>query len=316
MSRMKKYIRIMRLDHWIKQFFIVPGIVSALLLARVSLDNETLEIFIVNLAEGFLATCLIASANYVINEYLDAEFDRHHPTKKFRAAVKESMSGKIIFLQWLALTVAGLIVAALVNEYFFAMAAWLWLMGILYNVKPFRTKDLAYLDVLTESVNNMIRLLMGWFIVIPELILPPSSIVLGYWMLGAFLMAIKRYAEFRMIDNPALAAAYRKSFQNYSEASLLISAFFYAMCSIFFIGVFLIKYRIELVLFVPILVGLYCLYFRLSFKKDSAVQKPEKLYHERGLMFYCLLAIILFTVLMMIDIPALKIFTNSELIRP
>ncbi len=314
-NRMKKYLEIMRLDHWIKQFFIVPGIVCAIFLAKVNLDAATLKFFAENLLAGFIATCLIASANYVINEYLDAEFDRHHPTKKNRAAVKESMSGKIIFLQWLALTIAGLLIAALVNKYFLAMAAWLWLMGIAYNVKPLRTKDLAYLDVLTESINNMIRLLMGWFIVVENFVLPPSSIVLGYWMLGAFLMAIKRYAEFRMIDNPALAAAYRKSFQNYSEASLLISAFFYAMCSIFFIGVFLVKYRIELVLFVPALVGLYCHYFWLSFKKDSAVQKPEKLYHERGLMIYCLLSIILFTVLMTIDIPALKILTSSELIH-
>lgn len=81
------------------------------------------------------------------------------------------------------------------------------------------------------------------------------------------------------------------------------------------IGVFLVKYRIELVLFMPVLVGLYCYYFWLSFKKDSAVQKPEKLYHERGLMIYCLLSIILFTLLMTVDIPALKIFTTNELIH-
>jgi len=305
----------MRLDHWIKQFFIVPGIVCAIILTKTNFDAVPLKIFAENLLAGFLATCLVASANYVINEFLDAEFDKNHPTKKFRAAVKETMSGKIIFVQWLALTIAGLGVATLVNKFFLAMATWLWLMGIFYNVKPIRTKDIAYFDVLTESVNNMIRLLMGWFIVVHELILPPSSVVLGYWMLGAFLMAIKRYAEFRMIDNPALAAAYRKSFGSYSEASLLISAFFYAMCSIFFTGVFLVKYRIELVLFVPVLIGLYCYYFWLSFKKDSAVQKPEKLYHERGLMIYCLLSIILFTLLMMVDIPALKILTTNELIH-
>ena len=163
---MKKYLKIMRLDHWIKQFFIVPGIVCAFLLTNINFD-------VANIAAGFLATCLIASANYVINEYLDAEFDKHHPMKKFRAAVKESMSGKIIFMLWLVLSIVGLSVAALVNKYFLAMAAWLWLMGILYNVKPIRTKDLAYLDVLTESVNNMIRLLMGWFIVVAELLLPP-----------------------------------------------------------------------------------------------------------------------------------------------
>ena len=162
----------MRLDHWIKQFFIVPGIICAALLAK---ENFVPENFFANIFEGFIATCLIASANYVINEYLDAEFDKHHPTKKFRAAVKETMSGKIIFLLWLALTILGLSIAALVNKYFFAMTAWLWLMGIFYNVKPIRTKDIAYLDVLTESVNNMIRLLMGWFIIIKALT-PPRAV--------------------------------------------------------------------------------------------------------------------------------------------
>ncbi len=36
---------------------------------------------------SFFATCLIASANYVINEWLDAEFDQFHPTKKVRPVV-------------------------------------------------------------------------------------------------------------------------------------------------------------------------------------------------------------------------------------
>ena len=307
---MKKYLTIMRLDHWIKQFFIVPGIVCAFLLTKITFD-------VANLIAGFLATCLIASANYVINEYLDAEFDRHHPTKKFRAAVKESMSGKIIFMLWLALSIVGLSVAALVNKYFLAMAAWLWLMGILYNVKPIRTKDLFILDVLTESINNMIRLLLGWFIVFDATetpVLPPISIVIGYWMLGAFLMAIKRYAEYRMIGDPKLAGMYRKSFQSYSEKSLLTSAFFYAMCSVFFTGIFLVKYRIELVLLMPFLVGLFCYYFWLSYSKDSAVQKPEKLYREKWLMAYCLLVAVLFTVLMFVDIPQLQIFTDIKLI--
>ena len=38
-------------------------------------------------------------------------------------------------------------------------AAVLLLMGIAYNVPPLRTKDRPYLDVLSESVNNPLRLL-------------------------------------------------------------------------------------------------------------------------------------------------------------
>ena len=215
---------------------------------------------------------------------------------------------------WLILTLAGFMLALSVNLPFFVVIAWLWLMGIIYNVEPLRTKDIPVLDVLSESINNAIRLLAGWFIISADT-LPPCSLILGYWMGGAFLMAVKRYAEYRMINDPELAGKYRKSFKFYTETFLLISSFFYAMCSVFFTGIFLIKYRVELVLFVPVMIGLFCYYFVLSFKNDSAVQKPEKLYHERGLMIYCAALIIIFVILMIINIPILKIFTGSDLIR-
>ena len=304
---MKKYIKIMRIDHWIKQLFIAPGVVSALLLANGSMD-------ISNLILGFLSTCLIASANYVINEYLDAEFDKFHPTKKHRSVVENDVKGVIVFLMWLCLTCAGAVLGYCVNIPFVVTALSLWFMGILYNVKPIRTKDIPFLDVLSESINNAIRLMLGWFI-ISETTFAPSSILLGYWMGGAFLMATKRYAEYKMINDPELAGKYRKSFKKYTEHSLLLSAFFYAMCSVFFIGIFLIKYRIELLLFIPMLIGLFCYYFYISFKEDSAVQKPEKLYREKGLMIYVLVLCVAFTILMLVDMPWLQIFTTSTMIK-
>lgn len=306
---MKKYIKIMRLDHWIKQLFIVPGCAFALFLTKSSLSLGMIQRFFL----GFLATCFIASANYVINEYLDAEFDKYHPVKKHRPAVTEGISGKAVVILWIALTVMGCAVASTLGTTFLLSAVWLWLMGILYNVKPIRTKDLPVIDVISESINNAIRLLMGWFIVSSNT-LPPCSIVLGYWMGGAFLMGTKRYAEYRMINDPALAASYRKSFAFYTESSLLLSSFFYAMLSVFFTGIFLIKYRIELILFIPALIGLFTYYFHLSFKKDSAVQKPEKLFHEKKLMLICALCILLFLVLLMVDIPWLSVFLDDTLV--
>ena len=307
---MNKYVRVMRPDHWIKQLFIMPGCVFALLLAGSGLR---LPVFAARLVLALAATCLVASANYVINEWLDAEFDRFHPTKKFRSVVTEDVRGVVIWTMWAVLLAAGIALARAVGVPFALAAAVLWAMGILYNVRPFRTKDVPVLDVLSESLNNAIRLLLGWFVVSPHT-LPPVSIVLGYWMGGAFLMAVKRYAEFRMIGDPALAGRYRRSFRFYTERSLLVSAFFYAMCSTFFTGIFLVKYRIELVLFVPALMGLFCYYLHIAFKEDSAVQKPEKLYRERLLMAYCAALAVLFVVLMAADLPWLSALSDDALI--
>ena len=273
---MKKYIKIMRIDHWIKQLFVLPGFVSALFLGHYAFNFN----LFINLLIGLFATSLIASANYVINEYLDAEFDKFHPTKSKRPLVEESVKGSVIWILWFVLSVVGLSIGFFViGKKFFFMELWLLVMGILYNVKPIRTKDISYLDVLSESINNSIRFMLGWFIV-PVNIILPISIFLGYWMAGAFLMAIKRYAEYRMINNKKKASLYRKSFKYYNEKTLLVSAFFYAMCAIFFVGIFLIKYKIELILAIPFIVGLFCYYFYISFANDSAVQKPEKLYKE------------------------------------
>lgn len=306
---MKDYIKIARLDHWIKNVFIIPGIALAILLV----DADQRKISILKLILGFLATCLIASANYVINEWLDAEFDKFHPTKKSRPVVGGNVKGQYVILEYVFFIVLGLGIAWFVDGLFLMMEIWLLLMGVLYNVKPFRTKDIIFLDVITESVNNMIRLLLGWFI-IADHVLPPSSVVFGYWMAGAFLMGTKRLAEYRMINNPEIAGQYRKSFQYYTEKNLFGSSFFYALCATFLIGVFLIKYRIEYLLAVPVMFLLFSYYIMMAFNEDSAAQKPEKLYKERKLLFIVILLIVAFAVLSIVDIPLLHVFMSPHLI--
>lgn len=307
---MKNYIRIARPDHWIKNIFIIPGIAVGFLLADRLPVPELLFRFVI----GFFATCMIASANYVINEWLDAEFDRFHPTKKYRPVVSENMKFGLVMTEYAVLAVIGLAASLLINKGFFITEVWLLVMGIIYNVKPLRTKDIPFLDVISESVNNMIRLLLGWFIVTDSSV-PPGSILLGYWMGGAFLMGIKRFAEYRMIGDPKTAGLYRKSFASYTERTLLCSSMFYAFCSTFCMGLFLVKYRIEYVLVMPFLFLLFVYYLYIAFKDDSAVQKPEKLYKEKKLMVFVILIVVICVILTVVDIPALKLFQEPFLIE-
>lgn len=305
------YIKIARPDHWIKQLFIIPGIIVAIFLVK----NVTFDInLLIKIILGFLGTCFIASANYVINEYLDAEFDKYHPTKKNRPMVTENMNPKIVYAEYFCLAILGLTFAYFVSIPFFVVDLILLIMGILYNVKPIRTKDIPFLDVLSESVNNLLRLLLGWFI-ITNSYLPPVSIMGGYWMFGAFLMAMKRFSEYRMINNPEQAALYRKSFGKYTEQSLLVSSVFYALISMFLCGTFLIKYKIELILCIPLLCVLFCYYLYISFKPDSAVQKPEKLYKEKNLLILLVIFIIVFVLLLFVDIPVLSKLLDETLVK-
>ena len=311
-ATLRDYAAMARPDHWTKHVFIVPGIALAHLLHGGALLALTLPI-----ALGFLSACAIASANYVINEWLDASFDRFNPTKSQRPAVAKDVRASWVYAVYAGLAAIGLGLAALVSTLFLVTSAAFLFSGLVYNVRPLRTKDRPFLDVLSESLNNPIRLVLGWAMVSPDT-LPPSSLLLAFWMGGAFLMATKRLAEYRTVaanDRLEDLGLYRRSFRRYTETSLLLSAFLYSQMAAFFLAVFLIKYRIEYLLSLPLFAVLFTVYLRVGLRHDSTAQAPERLFRERLLMVIVLLLAVVLAVLTMVDLPILDRLADPHFIR-
>ncbi len=265
---------------------------------------------------GLLAAISIASANYAINEWLDRGFDRHHPTKSQRTAVRRELRGDFVWFEWLVLAGVGLSCSYMANIPMFLACSVFALQGLVYNVPPVRLKDKPYLDVISESINNPLRLIIGWTM-IDATSLPPGSIILSFWLGGAFLMAVKRLSEYRDITashGRELLSRYRSSFLGYSEISLTVSCFVYALLSTFFLAVFLLKYRIEYILLMPLITALFGQYVAMAMKPDSSAQKPEKLFRERGLMLLVSLLGVAFLALTFVDVPALAPLTEQHYI--
>ncbi len=299
-SVLRAYIAIARPDHWFKNGFMLLGVLLAVSYRPEVMQGRGWWRLLVAVA----ATCLVASSNYVLNEILDAPHDRHHPLKRSRPIPSGLVSIPLAYVEWILLALAGGWLAWTINWPFFLSAVWLWVMGLLYNVPPIRTKDWPYLDVLSESVNNPIRLLLGWFALVDERV-PPVSLAIAYWMAGAFLMAVKRYAEYRHIGNPDVAAAYRHSFKHYTEERLLVSTMFYAVVGAVFGGIFLVRYHVELVFCAPLVAGLFAYYLQLGMLADSPAQRPERLYRHRPFMAYLAVCFAVFVVLLFTRIPRL-----------
>jgi 4-hydroxybenzoate polyprenyltransferase len=301
------YIQIARVDHWFKNVFMLLGVLLAAFYTpgAVSLDR------LPAVALGLLAVCLVASSNYVLNELLDGPTDRLHPVKRHRPVPSGQIRPAMAYVEWLGLGAVGLWLSTWIDGGFAVSALALWVMGVLYNVPPIRTKEWPYVDVVTEAINNPLRLLLGWFAIIPDRV-PPVSLILAYWMAGAFFMATKRFAEYRHIGDASVAGSYRKSFVYYTEDRLLVSLVFYATASAVFAGIFIVRYHLELILLVPAVAGLFSYYLKIGLQPNSVVQYPERLYRERGFMLYVALCAVMFVVLMFSHQPWMYDWFNVE----
>ena len=294
------HIQIARLDHWVKNVFVLPGVVVAL-----SIDPQPVIVGLpLRFIVGLLAIGLIASSNYVINEVMDAPFDRYHPLKRLRPVPSGRVSIPLAYVEWIVLMIAGLGIAWTVSGPFAATLLALWLMGCIYNLPPIRSKDVPYVDVVSEAINNPLRMLAGWYIASNNLRVP-FSLLFSYWLIGCYFMAMKRLAECEEIGDPSRAARYRKSFSFYTRERLLVAIMFYGSAAMLLFGAFIMRYRLELIASFPVVALIMALYLKLAFKPDSPVQHPEKLHREPVLMGAICACVALMAALLFYDIPIL-----------
>lgn len=303
----RAHLDIARVDHWFKNVFVLPGIV----VAAGTVPSVDWADVARCAAIGLLSVCLIASSNYTLNEILDAPTDRFHPEKRSRPIPSGRVRVPVAYAQWLLLFAAGIALGLRVSIPFALSVFGLWLMACVYNVPPVRSKDQPYLDVLTEAINNPLRMLAGWYIVTSATV-APSSLLLSYWMIGCYFMALKRYAELRSFVDPARAASYRRSFAYYTSERLIVAIMFYGAAAMLFFGAFCMRYRLELILAFPLVALVMAIYLRVALKPDSAAQRPERLYRERALMVSVGAAVVAMLVLLRVDLPVIhRIFTPS-----
>ena len=294
MQNIRVLLNVFRPLRWYRNAFMLLGALLAINITETDISDS-----FVGILHAFISICLVASGNYGINEVLDVEADGQHPQKKLRAIPSGKISSAPVVIISIILYAVGIsIVLPSRNITLIISVSLLLLSGVLYNVKPLRLKDKPYMDFIAESFNNPIRLMVGWYSVATPDKVVPSSFILGFWFLGMFLMASKRFGEYRFFKDKDQLVEYRKSFKHYTEERIIISMIASLSAFMFMLGALCIKYSVDLVLFLPFVIVFIIWFFRLAYEKDTIVKDPERVFQRKLFLLYSVVVCGLFIYLL------------------
>ncbi len=283
-------LRLIRPQFWLKNFFVLWGGTLSCAGTHTPAPSCAWLLF-----KGTLSACLLSSANYLLNDWTDADSDRFHPLKKKRPCAQGQLSRAAAVRGYWGLTFAALVLAGSVSSRFLLCAVLFLLAGGLYNVRPLRLKDRAGLDIISESAFSPLRVVMGWFI-IPGAAAPPAALLSAFWLAAVYFMGMKRSTELNLLGKKNIAGRYRLSLEGYSEQQLTRLSLTAALFSLVLFGVFLKNARPDLLFSLPWTAGLFAWHFLITLRSRPSILISQGLLHNRAFSVYCLIFCLLLQV--------------------
>jgi 4-hydroxybenzoate polyprenyltransferase len=149
-SPFRELLRCLRLHQWIKNVIIFVPLLTAHQLGNLQTLRQA--------ALAFAAFCLCASAVYLLNDVLDLDADRHHPTKRHRPFARGTLPLQVGLFGGPALLLAALGVGLLLSLSFAAVLLGYFVVATAYSL---RLKQIALLDVFCLAGLYTLRLVAG-----------------------------------------------------------------------------------------------------------------------------------------------------------
>ena len=176
----------LRIHQWLKNLLLFVPLVLSHKLGEVDL--------LVRVVAGFISFGLCASSVYLLNDFLDLNHDRKHPTKRNRPLAGGTFPINMAVLLIPTLLIASIVVGLLLPVKFLGILAIYYIITLFYSLW---LKQVVLLDVLTLVTLYTIRLLAGG---------AAAGVLISHWLLVFSLFfflsigMVKRYTELRALS--------------------------------------------------------------------------------------------------------------------
>ncbi len=225
---MKKYVKLLRVEQWVKNLFVfVPLFFSGNIK---NLDLLTKSIF------AFIIFSLAASVVYILNDYNDIEADKKHPEKRRRPLASGAISKSQAIGIFIGLIIVDIALVFVAQSYFheslwkFAtIVGFYFVMNLAYT---FKLKHVPIIDISIIAVGFVLRVLAGGYI---------TGISISQWaILLTFVLALvlaigKRRGE---LINAQVSGKTRRALDGYNvqfaDIALSISVTLAIVCYLMF----------------------------------------------------------------------------------
>jgi 4-hydroxybenzoate polyprenyltransferase len=179
----------LRPGQWTKNLLVFAG----LLFAKRLFDPAA----VADAMAAFTIFCALSGAVYLVNDILDREIDRRHPTKARRPIASGALPVGVAASTSAVLTGSGLLGAFVINSKFGWVAAGYLALQVLYSAK---LKHIVILDVLTIAIGFVLRAVGGAFAIDVEI---SQWLLVCTILLALFIALAKRRHELVLLADGA-----------------------------------------------------------------------------------------------------------------
>jgi 4-hydroxybenzoate polyprenyltransferase len=179
-SRLRRWLEPLRPHQWAKNALVGVSLLTA---------HQFTASAILSAVLAFIAFSACSSSVYVLNDLVDIQTDRSHPTKRNRPFARGALSFSVGAVLWAASLLLGFLVAAVVSLKFLGVLVGYVVIATAYSLV---LKRKLLVDVITLAGLYTIRVVGGAV----AIAVPMSQWLLGFSVFMFLCLAlIKRYSE-------------------------------------------------------------------------------------------------------------------------